>query len=166
MHTILIVTSLSFLQSCFCFDVGYIRIYPYNISKQFFAKPYPWWNDERFSFLTTSLGKNLSSDVVKKENLSSLHVHRSNWEISTVQRCVWSLWWDELQSDQAYSQCSCLCNSWLVIGQMCASILMVCVYTSTHKVPYIECINFTVSVQTCIQTHTLTHVHTCDNNYN
>ena len=44
-------------------------------------------NDERFSFLTTSLGKQdkfLHSEVVKKESLSSSHVHRSNWEISTL----------------------------------------------------------------------------------
>ena len=58
-------------------------------------------HDERFSLLTASLGKNLScllpnwdkslpSEVVKKENLSSLnfHVHRSNWEICT--QCVHS----------------------------------------------------------------------------
>ena len=39
------------------------------------------WSGERFSFLVTQ--------VVKKENHSSLHVHRSNWEISTIQ---WSIW--------------------------------------------------------------------------
>ena len=60
------------------------------------------YNDERLSLLTISLGKNLAlrrtrvsgwnvdktsfllSEVVKKENLSSFHVHRSNWEISTI----------------------------------------------------------------------------------
>ena len=42
------------------------------------------WNDERFSFLTTLVDKLLSTKVVKNENLSLFHVHRSNWEISTL----------------------------------------------------------------------------------
>ena len=39
-----------------------------------------WW---KFYFLTTSFGKFLPNEVVKKENLSSFHVHRISWEIST-----------------------------------------------------------------------------------
>ena len=37
--------------------------------------------DKSFTFLATSLGKNL--EFVKKEKLSSFYVHGSNWEIST-----------------------------------------------------------------------------------
>ena len=57
--------------------------------------------------LTAVMNEMLSTKVVKKENLSSSHVHRSNWEISTQL-------WMRLPSEHSLTtnlciQCVCVC---------------------------------------------------------